>query len=165
MRRTPIEKVKVTQICKRASISRTTFYEYFKDVFDVATWMWDYIMEDALYPIGITLDNTRGHILSFEALERHRDLFYNAFKSNAYNSAFEYGSRKVKGILIRNAQRHLERPFTRDELLQIDFYNYGAANMTRQWVTNGMRETPEEITAILDLCTPPFFAELLNQTE
>jgi AcrR family transcriptional regulator len=160
----PIEKVKVVRVCQLAGISRTTFYEYFQDIFEVVTWMWDNIMEDALYPIGVSLNNTEGHIRSFEALLKHRDFFYNAFKSKAYNSAFEYGSRKVKRVLLANAERRLGRPFTHQELLQVDFYNYGAANMTRQWVTNGMIETPEEITAILDLCTPRFFAELLNQT-
>jgi AcrR family transcriptional regulator len=165
MMQMPIEKVKVVWICRRAGISRTTFYEYFQDVFEVVTWMWDHIMADALYPIGITLDNTEGHIRSFEALEQHRNFFYNAFKSKAYNSAFEYGSRNVKRILIENAQQHLDRNFTHEEMLQIDFYNYGAAGMTRQWVIDGMIETPEEITAILDKGTPPFFADLLNQID
>jgi AcrR family transcriptional regulator len=161
----PIEKVKVVKICKLAGVSRTTFYEYFKDVFEVVTWMWDHIMDDALYPIGITIDNTEGHVRSFKALQQHRDFFYNAFKSKAYNSAFEYGSRKVKHILTKNAERHLDRSFTSDELLRIDFYNYGAAGMTRQWVVSGMIETPEKITAILDEETPGFFADLLNQTD
>jgi AcrR family transcriptional regulator len=160
-----IEQVKVVRLCKLAAVSRTTFYDYFQDVFEVVTWMWDYIMADALYEIGLSIDNTEGHVRSFYALLEHRSLFYNAFKSKAYNSAFEYGSRNVKRIFIQTAERHLGRPFTREELLQIDFYNYGAANMTRQWVIDGMVETPEEITAILDACTPPFLATLLNQTD
>jgi AcrR family transcriptional regulator len=161
MQQKTLENVKVVDICNLAGISRTTFYSYFKDIFDVCIWFWDYIMEDALYQIGITVDNTVGHVRSFDGLLQHRSFFYNAFKSKAYNSAFEYGSRHVKDVLIENARRNQDFEFTREELIQIDFYNYGAANITRQWVVAGMSETPEEITHILDLCTPSFLAELL----
>jgi AcrR family transcriptional regulator len=165
MKHTPIEKVRVVDICRRAGISRTTFYAYFQDVFEVVTWMWDYLMADALYEIGISIDSTEGHIRSFYALLEHKSLFYNAYKSKAYNSAFEYGSRHVKRALIENAERSLGRPFTHEELLQIDFYNYGAAGMTRQWVIDDMAETPEEITEILELCMPTFLASLLNRVD
>jgi AcrR family transcriptional regulator len=161
MQQKALENVKVVEICNLADISRTTFYSYFKDIFDVGVWFWDYIMEEALYQIGITVDNTVGHVRSFEGLQQHHGFFYNAFKSKAYNSAFEHGSRHVKDVLIENALRNRGYEFTREELVQIDFYNYGAANITRQWVVSDMPETPEEITEILDLCTPPFLAELL----
>ena len=39
MRTTSIDRVKVTELCRDAGISRATFYENFQDVYAVATWM------------------------------------------------------------------------------------------------------------------------------
>ena len=69
---------------------------------------------------------------SFYALRKHQRAFSRAFKSRAYQSAFEYGSRTVKRILIANAERRPGRPFAREELLRFDFYNYGAAAMNHR---------------------------------
>ena len=157
-----IEHIKVTQICQQVGISRTTFYSYFSDVFEVVTWMWDYVMEDALYAVGKTVNYSEGHTRSFYALLEHLEFFRNAFKSKAYYGAFEYGSRKVKEVLISNAEENLGRPFTREELLHIDFRSYGAAAITRQWVIDGAIETPEEMSEIIRAGTPAFFFQLLS---
>ena len=49
MRTTSIDRVKVTELCRDAGISRATFYENFQDVYAVATWMWDHLMQTSLY--------------------------------------------------------------------------------------------------------------------
>ncbi len=65
MRRVSIERVKVVDLCRDAGISRATFYEYFQDVFAVATWMWDHLMETTLYRMGSTLDCYTAHLRRF----------------------------------------------------------------------------------------------------
>lgn len=162
MRHEAIERVKVTHICEIVGISRTTFYAYFGDVFEVVTWMWDYVVEDSLYAIGFRCSYTEGHVQSFYALLEHLEFFRNAFKSTAYNGAFEYGSRKVRSVLTENAEEYLGRSFSKEEMLQIDFRCYGAAATTRQWVVDGAIESPEDITAIIVEGTPDFFYEALS---
>ena len=55
MRTCPLEKVKVSHLCKARGVSRATFYEHFHDIFDVAVWYWDYLMGQSLYRIGADL--------------------------------------------------------------------------------------------------------------
>jgi AcrR family transcriptional regulator len=162
LQRNAVGRVKVTQICKMVGISRTTFYEYFDDIYSVVTWYWDHIMSNALYEIGVNCDYFTGHLRSFEALADNHAFFYEAFKSRDYSGVLEYGSRHVKEIIEQTAQRRLGRPFTKAELLQLDFRNYGAANMTCKWVTEGMQATPKEMARAIEACTPEFFIEALR---
>ena len=39
MKRKPIDKIRVTEICKAADIERPTFYYHFKDKYDLVAWM------------------------------------------------------------------------------------------------------------------------------
>ena len=39
MKRKPIDKIRVTEICKAAEIGRPTFYYHFKDKYDLVAWM------------------------------------------------------------------------------------------------------------------------------
>ena len=39
MKHKPIEKIRVTEICKAAEIERPTFYYHFKDKYDLVAWM------------------------------------------------------------------------------------------------------------------------------
>ncbi len=39
MKHKPIDKIRVTEICKAAEIGRPTFYYHFKDKYDLVAWM------------------------------------------------------------------------------------------------------------------------------
>jgi len=162
MKEQPLEKIKVSELCKQAGISRTTFYEYFHDVFAVATWLWDHLMVESLYQMGLSLNHFDAHVKNFYSLLEHREFFAFAFKSTDLNSVFEHGSRVVKGYIIANASKNAGRALTAYELLQIEFRNAGAAHMTRVWIDTGMKETPEEMAQLFQEFTPPFLIELLE---
>ena len=39
MKHKPIDKIRVTEICRAADIERPTFYYHFKDKYDLVAWM------------------------------------------------------------------------------------------------------------------------------
>ena len=47
MKHKPIDKIRVTEICKAADIERPTFYYHFKDKYDLVAWM--FCTDAALY--------------------------------------------------------------------------------------------------------------------
>jgi AraC-like DNA-binding protein len=162
LRTRPLEKIRVSELCEKAGFSRTTFYDNFHDVFEVPTWLWDYLMSQSLYKMGITVSHYEGHLKQFQTLREHREIFKHAFKSANYNSVYEHGSRTVKDTLIKNASRNAGRGLSKRELLEIEFRNAGAAFMVKQWALKGMNESPEEMTDLFQSCSPQFLIDFLE---
>lgn len=158
----PLERVKVSHLCERMGVSRATFYEHFRDIFDVPTWFWDYLMSQSLYRMGIDQTCFDAHLKKFNLLLDNKEFFVHAYRCADYNSVCEHGGRVVKEYMVDNALANAERPFTEQELLEIDFYNTGAQYMTREWVRNGMVQTPRQMAELYQKFTPAFLIEFLN---
>ena len=162
MKECPLEKVKVSHLCEATGISRATFYEYFQDIFDVPTWFWDYLMSRSLYRMGIDQSCFAAPLKQFELLHENKEFFVNAFNCIDYNSVCEHGGRVVKEHILENATANAGRPLTKQELLEIEFYNIGAQYMTRTWVRDGMVELPLQMAELYQKFTPEFLVRYLE---
>ena len=165
MRTTSIERIKVTDICRDAQISRATFYENFQDIFAVATWMWDHLMQTTLYQVGETLDCYDAHLHKFETLRGYRDFFKNAMRPVDHASVCQHGGRVMGDHLMRVCTEKLGRPLMHDEELQLDFFNTGAKHMTRHWAESGMVDDPPTMARLFTSCVPAFALPLLEPRE
>ncbi|MEC4295128.1 TetR/AcrR family transcriptional regulator [Adlercreutzia shanghongiae] len=160
-----LDRAKVSHLCDLAGLSRATFYDYFHDIFDVAVWYWDYLMEQSLYRMGLDQSCYEGHLRKFKLLLANKEFFVNAFKSTNYNSVCEHGGRTSKHHIIDQAERNAGRRLTDWELLEIEFYNTGAQYMTRNWVRGGMSRSAEEMTQLFQNFTPAFLVDMLEPSE
>lgn len=162
MRATSIERVKVVDLCRDVGIARATFYEYFQDVFAVATWMWDYLMKTTLYQMGSTLDCYTAHLRKFEVLREHREFFENAMRIVGYPSICQHGGRMMYEVIEDAFMRKANRPLTSNEALYLEFFNTGAKHMTRHWVERGMVEEPPEMARLFTDNVPGFILPYLE---
>jgi AcrR family transcriptional regulator len=164
MRATPIERVRVTDLCRDAGIARATFYENFPDVFAVATWMWDHLMETTLYQAGVTLDCYEAHLRKFETLREHREFFGNAMRTVSYESICQHGGRMMEEHLETVYEGKAGRALDPFEALELEFFVTGAKHMTRHWVKRGMVEEPEDMARLFTENVPPFLMPYLEAT-
>lgn len=158
----PLEKVKVSHLCEHLGVSRATFYEYFRDIFDVPTWFWDHLMNKSLYRMGIDQGLFEAHLKKFNMLVQNQDFFVHAFRCIGYNSVCEHGGRAVKEHILENAMANLGRPFTEQELLEIDFFVAGAQYMTRTWVRGGMIQPPRQMAELFRSFAPELLVTYLE---
>lgn len=162
MRTTSIERVKVTDLCRAAGISRATFYEYFQDVYAVATWMWDHLMQATLYQAGEALSCYEAHLRKFEVLCRHREFFVNAMRIVGYASICQHGGRRMAEHIEEVFRRKAHRSLTQPETLELEFFTTGAKHMTRHWVERGMREPPDQMARLFTSFVPAFLLPYLE---
>ena len=162
MRSTSIDRVRVTDLCRAVGVSRATFYEHFPDVYGVATWAWDYLMDSTLYRVGEDYDCYAAHLRKFQVLREHCEFFANAMRTVGYESICQHGGRRMAEILEEAAERGLGRRLTQYERLELEFYNTGAKHMTRHWVERGMVEEPEEMARLFTGFVPDFVLPLLE---
>lgn len=80
-RRFPIERIRITELCRLANSNRTTFYHYFEDVYDLNEAVENRILEECFenFPFrGLIYTDPDRYLTEFsKALEPHReDLIY-----------------------------------------------------------------------------------------
>lgn len=143
MARSPIEKIRVTDICKEAEISRPTFYYHFKDKYELAAW--------ALFQPTLEMD-----ILSIEssvaALERLRDnysLYRRAYEVNVQSPYWSYRLEHLVQMFSDRARAVLGVDELAAELAYgIRLYCHGSLGMTREWL---MAEDPLPARTVVEM--------------
>lgn len=134
--------ISVAEICRRTEISRKTFYNYFKDRYELLEKiMFDEIEKPLLQGIkqGFTYNETI--YLVFENLLLEKDFYKIALMEDCQNSLFDSLTECLSKII---AQCNDRTGFTEEE---IEFINYKYAALMvmliRKWIKSGMKQSPE----------------------
>lgn len=157
MESTPIDKIKVTRLCKAAAISRTTFYEYFDNIYDVATWAWDQILDETLHQIGLTYTFVAAHERFFETILERRGFYGRAFRTHDYNSIMNYGYRTMLEWYLEQIPKRINRSLTEEERMIARIFTAGVAYHTSAWVQEGMQQTPRFMARAFAASAPGIF--------
>ncbi|MCL1847763.1 MAG: TetR/AcrR family transcriptional regulator [Coriobacteriia bacterium] len=156
MKKQPIEKTTVTQICELADISRGTFYLHYRDVYDLLSCMENEVLADLERQLTLQSD-TLGDDYSgnpdfwlgiLHLLLERKDIArlllanpHSSFMSKclALNRAFS--DELCEGMFPELSPR--ERDYLHC------FYEHGSASIISLWVREGFVEPPEQIAELL----------------
>ena len=131
MKRKPIEKIRVTEICEAADIERPTFYYHFKDKYDLVAWMFT---SDAA---GTDVLSVRSAADGLNKMKREILFYRRAYEDQSQNALWRY---MIEYFVRRYTDLAKEKlgVDTLDTQLaySIRFYCTGSAGMTREWVLN-----------------------------
>lgn len=143
LKKFPVEKITVTEICHIAEINRATFYRYYESQYDLLssleTEMFDEIKKSA-YQYKNDIDKlTEIIFIKFSEqkelwsllLSDHADL---GFLSKIYAFFDEYFAKEGTSTESR---------------LKYHFLLYGYSGIFNHWIKSGMKETPEEMAAFV----------------
>lgn len=129
MAKKPIEKIRVTEICREAEIERPTFYYHFRDKYDLVAWIFLYSHFD------VDVISVESAAKSMNRV-RNDFLFYKrAFEDNSQNPLWQYMVEYFTERYSRAAKEILHTD-TLDTKIQysIKLYCYGTVGMTREWL-------------------------------
>lgn len=136
LKKQPIEKVTVTEICKIAEINRATFYRYYENQYDLLSALENEMFDDikkSLFECRNDIDKlTENIFLKFSEqkevwtllLSNHVDT---RFQAKIYTFFDEYFA---KGNTSKESE------------LRYRFLLYGYSGIFDYWVKNGMKESP-----------------------
>ncbi|WP_052447432.1 TetR/AcrR family transcriptional regulator [Clostridium polynesiense] len=142
-----IESITVTDIIKRAGVSRRTYYNYFKSKAEVLSKYLQEIVAEYIKETRTRTDiggfNDYAHICHcFQFFQKYHTFVSTLMKANLYS------------ILINALNQYMEvyvlpdSSYSRYEL----FYYAGALSNTYvKWIEGGMKESPEEIAKVVYL--------------
>ncbi|MDR6777090.1 MULTISPECIES: TetR/AcrR family transcriptional regulator C-terminal domain-containing protein [Paenibacillus] len=151
----PIQSITVTDITDNCQVSRQMFYYHFSSKYDLISWIYsdkaDKIIEQYIEkePWG----RVAGRIVEF--IKEDYIYFKKAFDDNThlsfYNNIFNYTVECHTNYILKKTNRTSLPP---DILFAIRFNAYGGVNVTKDWLENGMKESPEQLGELIFTAMP-----------
>lgn len=158
-----LDKIPVSAICKRAGISRATFYRYFTDKFSIVQWYVSYIHHTGANEIGRTMSWFEGYYSSELTVSRHISFFRNAAKSNDYNSLDRYAPRLRIAALERTITEFHGIELTEKLRFMVNATVQSEVHLFPDWHYGNYDCTLEEACAWMVECVPTELRELLEK--
>ena len=146
----PIEKITVKEISEKAGYSRVTFYNYFKDPYDLLNQMEEEFISNFSKAIsenieqGKLLDN---FLYTFNKLINENEMYSQILLNNAYNLQF---SKRLQDIIIPLALKTFKiSSDNKQAIYAFQFYIPGVISMITSWMKNQRDISIEELGSII----------------
>lgn len=146
-----IQKITVRELADEADITRATFYQHYRDPYEMLKNMQDDIILHVQEIINVTTGGDAfGFFLQlFEYLSedsvRPEILFYDTGEGSGYE---RIGNEIHNNYMLRWGQK-----FTGEQNKQYEYYRYyivfGCIAVAENWVKQGKKESPEQMAKIL----------------
>ena len=152
-----IDKITITEITNNCGMSQPTFYNHFKDKYDLIVWIYtsrvsevmgridnkSYLWKDTL------LDGARYYAENCEFIK-------NALKHiGGQDSFIEYVRKRNTEFLKAEVQKKLMTEFIPDEIMgMIEVYVYGTVQYMLRWLMSDMPLSPEKLAYIWEKSLP-----------
>lgn len=159
MKSKSLNKITLRELLEASGVSRTTFYRYYKDKYDVVTEIYKEELKKLSQEHDISESwNKEVMVLMYN----NRDFLGQALKEKEINSLWEYVVSITRNDCIEAVKKKLNTDRLPDEYMaSINFYSAGCLNALENWIRNGWKESPETIARILEENKPARLAEIL----
>lgn len=154
MAQKPLHKISVREITEDCGVNRQTFYYHFEDIYSLVKWMFQceaikllddhegiLIWQDGLLQLFKYLEENKAVCLCTLNSMGHQHLkrlLYDDIHDIVHRAVFYFGE---------------ELPDKSEEYGEFltHFYTISLASMLESWLMGGMKQTPEELIALIDI--------------
>ncbi len=145
----PVGKITIKEITAKAGYNRCTFYQYFRDVYDLLAYIEDEVIAritDNVTAHVIHKSMTEAFVLTFRDIHKDDELYYDVLMKPENNANFsEKLKRSMAPLLIKKLGL---RPDEIRTAYMAEIYLSGIMAAVSRWVRNG-RDMPAENLAAL----------------
>lgn len=152
------EKISVTTITQRAKLSRTTFYLYFQDKYDLLEQIEDEILHglneissqinfDDLIKNGFSSDMSQYLLLNVYEYIKVNHQFFKTVLCNNSDPYFYYKLSKTLKVLCE--KNITEGRFIIPKNYAVSFVIGVHTSFIAEWIKSGMKESPEELVLMI----------------
>ena len=146
----PLEQMTVKQLCDKAGISRTTFYEHYSVPQDCFYEVVDEYLEELKMRLeALPVKDMHYCMLEYlKLMKEHRYVFREVHRTTVNNPVFM----DIAKLLLH----YIALPKLGDDLPEGEFEKilkyqfYGFFGLTSEWLERGCKETPEQQVHVLD---------------
>ncbi len=149
-REKPIEKITVKEISEKAGYSRVTFYNYFKDPYDLLNQIEEEFISNFTKAIHDNIEQDRlmdNFLYTFDKLINENEMYSQILLNSSYNLQF---SKQLQDIIIPLALRNFKiSPDNKKAIYAFEFYIPGVISMITSWMKNERNIPIEELGSII----------------
>lgn len=146
----PVEKITIQEITRRAGYNRCTFYQYFKDVYDLLDYTEDMVLSQVKENFEKNIlreDFNRTFFDAFTRIQQEQAIYFNLLLSPAHHSHFtEKLLTRVMPIFMERFHMQKENPAA-EYLCSIYFATVVAA--ISHWIQRGRSLPLEDLSELL----------------
>ena len=147
------DKITVEEICKKAEISKPTFYRYYRDKYDVMTYNFQLLFEEYFSLVEV-LSIEEFLVAMYRATQENFQPIKRAFDILGRNSMNDVIYSYVVGGLVEFLAKKQDGVITNRQRIQCDILAYGISYIGDNWINGRYELTPEEAAAAtLELMT------------
>jgi len=140
------DKINVQMILDESLVSRSTFYRYFKDKYDVMNWCYQSYVDTLLAEVKRRGDWKRALHLIFHFIDDNHLYFEKAShvqgRNNFWEFLYEYSYIFYERIYLQHTN---ESSLTDQARVILEFNCMGAVHIVRRWLENGRQESAADM--------------------
>lgn len=144
-----LTNVTITELCSVASINRNTFYYHYNNIINFLDEHKQIVLNDLDEIPDVSSTHNKDNLTEIIRCISHHPHFINIIISpncdiDFSSQIFETASKKTSVFLTDNGKKQSSR-----YKMLVSFCNAGSNAVMIDWVANGMKEKPEEISTLI----------------
>ena len=157
-----IDKITIQEIAEACGLTKTTFYNHFRDKYDLIVWAYAEPVRDIVRRVdgaGYGIGDAILDIIRY--FDSNRKFILNALKNTSGQNYFLHHVARIHFTVLRDfvVARSGDVPPKLEILMKL--YAYGTVQMTCEWMLDGTPIPAEEFTAFLEAGIPEELKPLL----
>ena len=162
----PFKQITVKDIMQKCGISKQTFYNYFRDKYDLMNYVYLSGVEAVIAQVGgYHADMQKAGQGAAELCRGKGKYFITISKIDEQNNFSEYYYRHTYDYYVRRITNNFGKEALTKEVIQaLEFNCAGTQKLFVDWIRNGMVESPEYISKMIFRSMPEILKPLLLDT-
>lgn len=156
------EDIKVSDICTKALVNRSTFYSHFSDKYELLSAFlsdMEKTLSDELNKTSHNYTLKDYYIKLIELLLNHIDEQKDFYKAISINNKNSIVLDMIYAVIDKNILSHLEKSKPKSKRIIPDeiiskFYSSATTNVCMEWLTSGNKYSKEDILKYLNTLIP-----------
>ena len=141
LKTTPVEKIHVSQLCRRSNVLPATFYYHFHDKYDLISWIFLNDIFQAL-PVEHLIFNKENMHSVYQKFTRRKWFYEQTFRDASQNALCYYMRHFIELITV-DALSYANIQISNPTFITIKFYSYGITGLIYEWTKSSQSITED----------------------
>ena len=167
MKEKPIDKISVTELCRRAEINRNTFYAHYDTPKSVLKEMEDELLTEiiSLFPGTVGESNRMRTNTICNLVYEKRELCRVLMSDNAGSLFLEKVLASFQSRVLNEWENSGIHADPKSYELMFEYLGIGSASVIRKWIVSDLNYTPAEVADMIDVLCEGSLLALVKKRE